>query len=285
MKKIKVVLGAATFAGLLGIIGLILSGIQIGQANSQARGDDVFNATLAAIQNDQSQKLDAGATMVALQEQQLKNLEHNATMIAIQERQLHAIEEMATLQASNPENEANATMVAERLIELEATNEAFEREKEIIIEATFAPTFTSAPSPTLTPLPVLAPLPYGQWISANMSNGLSGDSTGGIWFGAFRHVNFGEEDRGKQLTMNVDSNGNELRIELWGGAIDEKDHSWWSSHPLLALSNGTGPNPETVINPVLTWIIVPGTYTIFFATHDSSGTVRDFDISYLSEIQ
>lgn len=136
MKRISTILGAATFAAILGIVGLLLSGIQIGQANQQASDDDRANATLVAIENEQSERLAAGATMVALQEQQLQNLEQNATIIAIQQRQLFAIEEMATLQAADPENGANATEVAERMIEVVATNEFLEDEREKLARAT-----------------------------------------------------------------------------------------------------------------------------------------------------
>lgn len=136
MKRVSAILGAATFAAMIGVIGLLLSSIQIGQTHSQAQGDDIVNATMIAIESEQSQRLASGATMVALQETQLQNLEHNATIIAIQQRQLFAIEEMATLQAANPEDSANVTKVAERLIEIEATNEYLEIERDRLAQAT-----------------------------------------------------------------------------------------------------------------------------------------------------
>lgn len=91
---------------------------------------------MMAIESEQSQRLAAGATMVALQEKQLQSLEHNATIIAIQQRQLIAIEEMATLQATNPDDSATVTAVAERLLEIEATNESLELERERLEQAT-----------------------------------------------------------------------------------------------------------------------------------------------------
>lgn len=136
MKRVSAILGAATFAALIGIIGLLLSGVQIGQTSQQAQSDDIANATMMAIESEQSQRLAAGATMVALQEKQLQSLEHNATIIAIQQRQLIAIEEMATLQATNPDDSATVTAVAERLLEIEATNESLELERERLEQAT-----------------------------------------------------------------------------------------------------------------------------------------------------
>ena len=139
MKRISKFLGAAALAGVIGIIGLLFNGIQMGQANKQAKDDEIANATMMAIENEQSQRLAAGATMVALQEKQLQGLEHNATIIALQQQQLIAIEEIATLQADNPKDSENATRSAERLVALEATNEALAAERDALAAATPLP--------------------------------------------------------------------------------------------------------------------------------------------------
>ena len=59
MKRVSAILGAATFAALIGIIGLLLSGVQIGQTSQQAQSDDIANATMMAIESEQSQRLAA----------------------------------------------------------------------------------------------------------------------------------------------------------------------------------------------------------------------------------
>lgn len=153
---------------------------------------------------------------------------------------------------------------------------------------------TATPQPTRTPLPTSSPTRaviltvtpsiYGQWFSTSMANGLSGASTGGgLWYGAYKYLYFNESDRGKNLQISTNSNGMEMRLELWGGEINPNDHSWWASHPQPATSTGTGNVPQLEINPQLNWQIEPGVYTIFFARHDSSGQPIDFTISYIIE--
>lgn len=151
------------------------------------------------------------------------------------------------------------------------------------VTLTSIPTLTSTPRrlPTNTPTSTIMPL-TNQWKSVNISQGLRSVPVAihGVWFGPIDYLNFSEADRGKLLKINVDSGVNELRIELWGSKIDMNENSWWNIHPQIALSTGTGDNPRLEANPVLTWKIVPGDYTVFFASYSTDGTIPDYIIRY-----
>lgn len=147
------------------------------------------------------------------------------------------------------------------------------------------PTLTSTPTiqASYTPLPQPTLLTFSnQWKEVKISQGLRSAPVAihGVWFGPTEHLTFSEADRGKSLIINVDSGANELRIELWGGKIGINENSWWSIHPQIALSTGTGDKPRIETSPNLTWKIVPGDYTVFFASYSTNGIVPDYLIRY-----
>lgn len=160
---------------------------------------------------------------------------------------------------------------------------AFPITKTSTLTPTKTPTLTGTPVrlPTDKPTSTLVPL-TNQWKSVNISQGLRSVPVAihGVWFGPVEYLNFSEAERGKLLTINVDSGVKELRIELWGGKIDINENSWWNIHPQRALSTGTGDNPVIEPNPNLTWRIIPGDYTVFFASYSSDGKIPDYLIKY-----
>ena len=122
----------------------------------------------------------------------------------------------------------------------------------------------------------------GQKIVANMAEGLRSSSNGnsGVWFGAYKTVTFSESDRGKILSIVGNSGSLPLRIELWEGAIGANEHAWWELHKQIAVSAGTGDNPLLEVNSSLKWKIIPGVYTIFFASYRDDGEVPNVSINY-----
>ncbi len=118
------------------------------------------------------------------------------------------------------------------------------------------------------------------WQISDAATGLSGYANGGgVWFGAVKNLTFSEQERGRTLEVQTKS-GKPFRIELWTGYIRRFDHSWWEGHSQAALSTGTGDNPETELDPSLTWSIKPGKYTLFLAHHEPSGRVVRHQLRY-----
>jgi acetyl esterase/lipase len=104
------------------------------------------------------------------------------------------------------------------------------------------------------------------------------------YFGAYHLLRFGEEERGKILTITVDSKNMPVCwIELWPGSFDGKDSTGWASHrgrdPLVSTGH------ESQLNPALTWKIEPGEYTVYFVNSSSSKRVDDLTISFQIEVR
>lgn len=119
------------------------------------------------------------------------------------------------------------------------------------------------------------------WRTVDMSRGLSGASTGGgIWYGAYSYLRIPTASAGHPLQVDVQSDGHELRIELWKGRIEPSNHAWWANHEQVVVSNGTGDQPKTQVNPQLNWKAEPGTYTLFFANYEPSGNISHYNLSY-----
>lgn len=125
------------------------------------------------------------------------------------------------------------------------------------------------------------------WQMINMANGLRTFSTGGggVWHGAYKHLKIPEAAAGQTLRVDVKSDRHELRIELWKGTIKPNNHSWWEDHKQVAVSNGTGDQPETQVNPQLYWTVEPGIYTLFFANYASSGKIAHYNLSYRTSLK
>lgn len=91
-----------------------------------------------------------------------------------------------------------------------------------------------------------------------------------FFYGAYKILTFTEADRGKELTVTVDSKNPICWVELWPSAYDGKDWVRWTTErgqdPLVR----TGNRPR--INPRLTWTIQPGVYTLYFV---NSNIVRE----------
>jgi len=79
------------------------------------------------------------------------------------------------------------------------------------------------------------------------------------WFGAHELLTFNKDDAaiGKSLRIVVESAGHDLSIELWRGAYENDVSSWTKTRREVARS----PRQR---NPTLTWVIEPGTYTVYF---------------------
>lgn len=117
-----------------------------------------------------------------------------------------------------------------------------------------------------------------------MSTGLYGyGQGGGVWYGAYNYLTFTESDEGNIMQVDVQSNGHELRIELWEGLIEQNDHYWWATHFQEAVSIGTGSNPQIEPNPQLCWTIKPGDYTLFFAGFNHDDEIIPYTIDYKIE--
>jgi len=117
-----------------------------------------------------------------------------------------------------------------------------------------------------------------------MSKGLYGyGQGGGVWYGAYNYLTFTESDEGNIMQVDVQSNGHELRIELWEGLIEQNDHCWWATHFQEAVSIGTGSNPQIEPNPQLCWTIKPGDYTLFFAGFNHDDEIIPYTIDYKIE--
>lgn len=124
----------------------------------------------------------------------------------------------------------------------------------------------------------------GKWKTADMSTGLYGvGQGGGIWYGAYEYLTFSEADEGYILEVEVQSDGHELRIELWEGLIEQNDHYWWITHSQEVVSTGSGNKPQIESNPQLRWTIRPGNYTLFFAGFNHSGEIVPYTIYYKIE--
>jgi hypothetical protein len=120
--------------------------------------------------------------------------------------------------------------------------------------------------------------------TTEMSTGLCGyGQGGGIWYGAYKYLTFTESDEGNIMQVDVQSNGHELRIELWEGSIEQNDHYWWDTHSQEAVSIGTGSSPQIELNPQLCWTIKPGDYTLFFADCNHDGEIIPYTIDYKIE--
>jgi hypothetical protein len=92
-----------------------------------------------------------------------------------------------------------------------------------------------------------------------------------FFYGAYRVLEFTEQDRGRQLKVTVDAERPICWIELWPSAYDGKDWVRWTTDrggetPLVR----TGDRPQK--NPSFTWTIQPGFYTLYFV---NSNTVRE----------
>lgn len=124
----------------------------------------------------------------------------------------------------------------------------------------------------------------GKWKTADMSTGLHGvGQGGGIWYGAYEYLTFSEADEGYILEVEVQSDGHELRIELWEGLIEQNDHYWWITHSQEVVSTGSGNKPQIESKPQLRWTIRPGNYTLFFAGFNHSGEIVPYTIYYKIE--
>lgn len=119
-----------------------------------------------------------------------------------------------------------------------------------------------------------------QAMTGQMSQGLLSGQQPGVWYGVYKYLDFPESDANSELEVLVESGSNQLRIELWDGKIDPGNDAWWTTHTQVVVSTGTGANPQLEINPALRWRIVPGTYTLFFATFNPSGNPENFPINY-----
>lgn len=113
------ILEAAALAGFLAILGLIIGVIQIGQTERDSREDSIANATL----------------------------------VAVLESQLNTQREMATVQAAASNPDANATLAAQRLSELEYEFEVLEMTRIALESASteFNSSINSAGTPSILP--------------------------------------------------------------------------------------------------------------------------------------
>ncbi|MEW5868151.1 MAG: hypothetical protein AB1894_02670 [Chloroflexota bacterium] len=107
----------------------------------------------------------------------------------------------------------------------------------------------------------------------------------GLYFyGAYHNLEFTEQDRGKTLTVSVDSHQLSLCwIELWPAHYDGKDWVKWTTdrgQDALALT-GHKPHP----NPQLTWKIEPGKYSIYFVNSSPTDKIKHQIIAYQIEIK
>ena len=122
--------------------------------------------------------------------------------------------------------------------------------------------------------------------SVNMADGprLNAFWEGLHYFGAYHLLKFSEEERGKTLTITVDSKNLPICwIELWPASFDGKDSGRWAtqrgSSPLVSTGNSAHPNPS------LTWTIEPGEYTVYFVNSSQSSRGNDKIISFQVEIK
>ncbi len=83
-----------------------------------------------------------------------------------------------------------------------------------------------------------------------------------FFYGAHKILMFTELDRGRKLTVTVDSQKPICWVELWPFAYDGKDWVRWTTERGECALVRTGNEPQ--INPCLTWTIQPGVYTLYF---------------------
>jgi hypothetical protein len=100
-KRIVAFLGGAALTGIVGLLGVLLGVVQIGQTEIHHIVDSQVEATL----------------------------------VAVQEQQLEALEGIATIQASGSDNQSSATSATRQIADLEATVEALQATK-VAVEAT-----------------------------------------------------------------------------------------------------------------------------------------------------
>jgi hypothetical protein len=79
------------------------------------------------------------------------------------------------------------------------------------------------------------------------------------WFGAHELLTFSKGDTavGKSLRVVAESAGHDMSIEIWQGAYEGDVTSWTETRREVARS----PREQ---NPTLTWVVEPGTYTVYF---------------------
>jgi hypothetical protein len=103
-----------------------------------------------------------------------------------------------------------------------------------------------------------------------------------FFYGAYRVVEFTEQDRGKQLKLTVESEHPICWIELWPSAYDGKDWVRWTTErgelPLIRTSD----KPQT--NPSLTWTVQPGAYTLYFVNSNTVREARKDQVTYHLEV-
>ena len=115
-----------------------------------------------------------------------------------------------------------------------------------------------------------------------------------VWWGAYQLIKFSEKDSGKKLNVTVESNKNELSIELWRGAYNGKNVGAWLQERVEVTRTDRQQDPK------LAWRIEAGTYTVYLVDyvclkHDirdgprgfwayETYPIRDYEILYRIEI-
>ncbi len=138
-------LKAPVLAGIVGIIGLVLVLVQIGQAERDAEDGDSANATL----------------------------------VAVLEAQLQVQSEIATVQTAAVNPNANATFTAQRLIELESEFEELELTKTTLGDTSVNEEL-SLREPTPLP-PSSTPITHDPFYDSFEDNAFNGTINGNLW--------------------------------------------------------------------------------------------------------
>jgi hypothetical protein len=103
------------------------------------------------------------------------------------------------------------------------------------------------------------------------------------FYGACHLLTLDEGDRGKTVTISVDTQNRPLCwIELWNGTYDGVDWLKWTTERGQFAVVRSGGEPQS--NPSLSWTIEPGNYTLYFVTSSQSKQVRDDLINYRIQI-